>query len=233
MARYNDGTRYNSGAVYGPLVAAVTKPMAKIKIDVTRLSVAQKLIKSAEFVNLGTGNTNVPGNAALITALAAAQTALETAECAAEEARTLAKQRTADRDAALEVWTAAVNSLAAFTQSATGGDAGKILSAGFDIRKTPAPVPTPEAVTGVTVEPNGAPGYSSVSWNGAAGADGYIVQGSPDPITATSWQTPVISKKTKAEANGASPGEKYWYRVAAFNSGGQSPWSEPAGRPVM
>ena len=233
MARYNDGTRYNSGAVYGPLVDAVTKPMAKIKIDVTDLSVAQKLIKSAEFVNMGTGNTNVPGNAALITALAAAQTALNTAECAAEETRTLSKQRTSDRDAALAVWTTAVTNLAGFTQSATGGDAGKILSAGFDVCKPPTPVPTPEGVLGLTVQLNGSPGYSRVSWDAAAGADGYLLQGSPDPITATSWQTPVISKKTKVNANGASPGEKYWYRVAAFNSGGQGPWSQPASRPVM
>jgi hypothetical protein len=207
--------------------------MSKIKIDVARLSVAQKLIKSAEYINLGSGNQNVPGNAAMIAALTAAQTALQAAECAAEEARTIAKQRTADRDAALEVWAAAVNNLAAFTQSATGGDAGKILSAGFDVCKPPTPVPTPAGVLGLTVQLNGSPGHSRVSWEAAAGADGYLLQGSPDPITPTSWQTPVISKKTKIDANGASPGEKYWYRVAAFNSGGQGPWSEPACRPVM
>lgn len=233
MARYNDGTRYNSGAVYGPLVAAVTKPMAKIKIDVTRLSVAQKLIKSAEFVNLGTANPNVPGNAASIAALTAAQAALQVAECAAEEARTTAKQRTSDRDAALEVWTTAVTNLAGFTQSATGGDPGKILSAGFDVRKPPAPVPTPQGVLGLTVRLNGSPGHSLVSWEAEAVADGYLLQGSPDPVTPTSWQTPVTSTKTKIDANGASPGEKYWYRVAAFNSGGQGPWSQAACRPVL
>jgi hypothetical protein len=195
--------------------------------------VAEKLIKSAEYVNLGSGNSNVPGNAAMIAALTAAQAALEAAECAAEEARTIAKQRTAERDAALEAWTEAVNNLAAFTQSATGGDAGKILSAGFDVRKPPTPIPVPVGVTGLTVQLNGSPGYSKVSWNPSAGADGYLLQGSVDPITATSWETPVISKKTKIDANGASAGEKYWYRVAPFNSAGQGPWSEPACRPVM
>ena len=233
MARYNDGTRYNSGAVYGPLVAAVKKPMAKIKIDVTRLSVAQKLVASAEFINLGTGNPNVPGNAALLTALTTAQTALQAAECAAEEARTVAKQRTKDRDAALDGWTTAVNNLAGFTQSATGGDPGKILSAGFDVCKPPTPVPTPEGVLGLTVQLNGSPGHSRVSWNATDGADGYLLQGSPDPMTPSSWRTPVISMKTKIDANGAAPGEPYWYRVAAFNSGGQGPWSQPASRPVM
>ncbi len=233
MPRYNDGTRYNSGAVYGPQVAAVTKPMAKIKLNIDKLSVPEKLLKSAELVNLGSGNTNVPGNAASITALTAAQAALQAAECAAEEARTIAKQRTAERNAALEAWIEAVNDLAAFTQSATGGDAGKILSAGFDVRKSPSPIPIPPAITGLTVQLNGSPGHSKLTWNPSAGADGYLYQGSPDPITPTSWQTPVIAMKTKADANGAAPGEKYWYRVAPFNSGGQGPWSEPACRPVM
>ena len=117
MARYNDGTRYNSGAVYGA-VDAVSKPMSKIKINVATLPVPQKLIRGMEFINMGTSNPNVPGNTALITALTTAQAALQSAEAAAEQARTTAKQETADRNAALTVWG---TNLAGFTQSATAG----------------------------------------------------------------------------------------------------------------
>jgi hypothetical protein len=233
MLRYNDGTRYNSGAVYGPRVAAVSKPMAKIKINVSQLPMSEKLIKGSEFINMGNGNGNVPGNTAAIAALTAAQTALAAAVQACEEARNIAKQRTADCHAALAVWNEAVSNLAAFTQSATDGDAGKILSAGFDVCLPPVPLPIPDAVTGVTVRLNGSPGYSKISWKAVAGAEGYLVQGSPDPITPTSWEQPFISKKTKCEGNGASPGQKYWYRIAAFNSAGQGPWSQVAERPVM
>lgn len=232
MTRYNDGTRYNSGAVYGPVVAAY-KPMARIKMDVTNLRLASKLSKGASLVTMGTDNPNVPNNGAVIAAMAAAQAALEAAEEAAIEARNIAKQRTAERDAALEAWMQAVWNLASFTQSATGGDPGKILSAGFDIWNSPVPQPVPGPVTGITVALNDQPGHSKISWNDVAGADGFLVQGSPDPITPTSWTTPVICKKTKLDANGASPGEKYWYRLAAFNSAGQGPWSEPVQRPVM
>lgn len=127
--------------------------MAKVKINLAGLPVPQQLTKGTEFISMGSANPNVPGNAALITALTTAQTALQGAEQAAGEARTAAKQRTADRDAAQATWLTAVSNLAGITQSATGGDAGKILSAGFGRANPPTPLPTPAlvAVTGVTV----------------------------------------------------------------------------------
>ena len=212
-----------------------SKPMSKIKINVATLPVPQKLIQGMEFINMGTSNPNVPGNTALITALTTAQTALQNAEEAMAQARNTAKQKTADRNAALTKWTTVVTNLAGFTQSATAGNAGKILSAGFEVANPPVPLPVPAlvAVTGVTVALNGSPGHSKVSWNDVPGADGFLLQGSPDPITPTSWQMPQIAMKTDADTNGATAGQKYWYRVAAFNGAGQGPWSPVTERPVM
>ena len=234
MARYNDGTRYNSGAVYGAVNAA-NKTMSKIKINVSHIPVPQKLVRGMEFINMGTGNPNVPGNAALITAMTTAQTALQNAEEAMVQARNTARQKTVDRNTALATWGTAVTNLAGFTQSATAGNAGKILSAGFGVANPPVPLPVPAlvAVTGVTVALNGSPGHSKVSWNHVPGADGFLVQGSADPITPTSWQMPQISMKLACDTNGATAGQKYWYRVAAFNGGGQGPWSPVTERPVM
>ena len=124
--------------------------------------------------------------------------------------------------------------LASFTETATGGDEVKILSTGFGIRngKTPTP-PLETAVVGVIVKLNGAPGHSKLTWNPLTGAEGYLVQGSPEPITATSWTQSIVSTRTIFRANGAVAGQKYWYRVAGFNATGQSPWSMPSERPVM
>ena len=209
--------------------------MSKIKVNVSTLPVPQKLFRGEQFINMGTSNPNVPGNVTLITALTTAQTALDNAEEAMDQARNTSKQKTADRDTALAAWMTAVTNLAGFTQSATGGNAGKILSAGFDVANPPVPLPVPElvAVTGVTVALNGTPGHSKVNWNAVGGADGYLVQGSADPITPTSWQMPQIAMKLMCDTNGATAGEKYWYRVAAFNGGGQGPWSSVTERPVM
>lgn len=235
MARYNDGTRFNSGAVYGPPVVAVNKVMAKVKINISNLPVAVKVQRAATFLAMGAGNPNIPGNGPVLAVLASAQTALEEAMMACEEARNVSKQRTAECRVVMGDWMTAVTSVASFTQSATGGDAGKILSAGFEVSNPPTPLPVPElvAVTGVTAQLNGQPGHSKVSWDEMEGADGYLVQGSPDPMTATSWLWPEIAMRPECECNGASPGQKYWYRVAAFNASGQGPWSSPTERPVM
>jgi hypothetical protein len=209
--------------------------MSKIKINVSNLPVAEKLARGATFQAMGASNPNVPGNGPVLAELATAQTALQAALLACEEARNVSKQRTAECQVAMVTWMNSVTNVASFTQSVTGGDAGKMLSAGFEVCNPPTPLPVPElvAVTGVTVALDAMPGHSEVSWNPVPGADGYLVQGSADPITATSWLWPEIAMATQCGCNGALPGQKYWYRVAAFNGAGQGPWSSPTERPVM
>ncbi len=175
----------------------------------------------------------MPGNTAVLAAFSAAQTALQEAVAAAVSARNASKEATLAQVAAEAAWKNQLVLLAAFTETATGGDPTKIVSAGFDVRGTPTPTPELGLVEGVIVRLNGAPGHSKLSWNALAGADGYVIQGSPDPITATSWTQSVVSTKANFQANGATAGQKYWYRVAGFNALGQGPWSEIAPRPVM
>lgn len=232
MARYNDGTVYNSGARYA-VESSSNQPMAIIKINVDGLPLAQKLARGQTIITMETANPNVSGNTAVLAAFSTAQTALQAAEQAALAARETSKQLTAARDALEVEWRNALMVLAAFTESATGGDPVKILTTGFEVRGPATPKPPLEPVMSVNVRLNGSPGHSNLSWQAVAGADGYMVQGSPDPITATSWTPAVISMKTRLKANGAIAGQKYWYRVAAFNAEEQGPWSEVAPRPVM
>ena len=85
----------------------------------------------------------------------------------------------------------------------------------------------------VTVRLNGPPGHAKVTWKGIAEACGYMVEGSADLSSEMNWRHAGISTRTSFMANGATPGQPYWYRIAAFNAAGMSPWSTPAGRPVM
>ena len=235
MPHWDDGTtRWDQGARWGPAPSPrKQKTMSNIATNTSKLSIPEKLGKGQEIITMSTDNPKVPGNTALVTALGTAQAALVAANAAYEQARQDCKQMMAARDAALAEWNAAVNGLAAFTESATGGDATDILSAGFAVKAQPsAPQPVAQ-VLNVRVAFTGDPGYSEVSWKKESNADAYVVECSQEPITATSWKNMETVVGVKYVGNGAIPGQKCWYRVSAVNRDGRGPWSEPALRPVM
>ena len=233
MARYNDGTRYNSGARYNVETPITKKIMSQIKIAVSNLTIADKILRGQNIITKSTANPLVPGNTVPLAAFSTKQTAFQTAVADAIAKREAAKNATLVQDVAEAEWRAALMLLAAFTENATGGDAAKFTTAGFEVRGGNTPTPVPGQVLSVNVFLNGTPGHSRVTWAGVERADGYLVQGSVDPITPTSWTQSIVSTKTVFNGNGAAPGQKYYYRVAAFNAAGQGSWSVPAERPVM
>jgi hypothetical protein len=232
MARYNDGTTYNSGARYAA-ASTSTQPMSMIKINVSTLNKQMKAARGLQIIAAQTGNPNVPGNTVPLADFATEQTSLEEALALMAATRIAALEATAAADAAVVRWLEKLTMLAAFTETATGGDAAKIISAGFQVKAGRTPAQLLPAVEGLLVELNGEPGHADLSWTPIPGATGYMAQGSPDPITPTSWTNPAVTTKAFMVANGAAPGEAYWYRVAAFNAKGQGPWSAVAPRPVM
>ena len=207
--------------------------MSKIKINAARMTVPSKLVRGRVIIEQSTGNPNVPGNETLLAAFAAMQAELSAAQQAADEARSIARQRTTVLTRTEIQWRDTLNALAAFTESATGGAPAKLQSAGFDIRAEPGPTPLLGTVFSVIVRLNGSPGHAKLKWKGLAEARGYLVEGSADLSSETNWVPAGISLRTTFEANGATPGQPYWYRVAAFNVAGIGPWSAPASRPVM
>jgi hypothetical protein len=204
-----------------------------MRVNRGSLILALKLLKGQDIITKSTANPNAPGNTAPLAAFSTEQTDLEAAVANVIAARQASKEATALQNAALVRWMDKLKLLASFTETATGGDAAKILSTGFDVRASATPPPPLSMVVGLIVRLDGTPGHSKLNWNGMQGGEGFLVQGSPDPITPTSWAPPIIVTKTRYTANGAIAGQKYWYRVAPFNGGEQGPWSEPASRPVM
>lgn len=207
--------------------------MSVIAMNVNRLPIADKLVKGQDIITKSTSNPNVPGNTAPLAAFSTAQAALTAANAAFESNRQAATTLMTARDNALEEWNTRLTGLAGFTENATGGDAEKIQSAGFAVRADRTPPQAVGQVENVRVSYNGNPGYSDVRWDRESSADAYMVQCSPDPITEASWRNMGTVTRAKFEGNGATPGQKCWYRVAAVNAIGAGPWSEPALRPVM
>ena len=71
-------------------------------------------------------------------------------------------------------------------------------------------------------------GQIDLSWDTVSGAKSYVIQQSGDPVTATSWSYGGVSTKSRFTASGLTSGTRFWFRVAAVNSNGQSGWSDPA-----
>lgn len=207
--------------------------MSIIAINTSQLSIAEKLIKGQDIITKSTNNPNVPGNTAVLASFSTAQVALTAANAAYEANRQAAKQLMEAREMAEVAWTTAITGLAGFTESATDGEAEKILSAGFGVRSTGTPPQPVGQVLNVRVSFTGMPGHSEVKWKRESNADAYVVQRSADPFTETSWANVGTVTEAKYEGNGTTPGQKCWYRAAGVNRLGQGPWSEPALRPVM
>lgn len=71
-------------------------------------------------------------------------------------------------------------------------------------------------------------GAIDLSWEPVADAKSYVEEKSPDPPTPTSWLHAGVSTKSKMTISGLTSGTRYWFRVAAVGTSGQSGWGDPA-----
>jgi hypothetical protein len=234
MPHWGDNIHWDSGAHWSVSPPKKDKKnMANITINVSALTLLQKLSRGQDIITKSTDNPDVPGNATALAAFVSAQSALSAADAAVEAYRTAGAPLMSERDAALEQWLAALTGLAAITENATGGDETKILSAGFGVRGTRTPPQPVSQVLNVRVAYTGEPGHSEVRWKREVNSDAYVVQCCQDPITDEGWKYMGTTPEPKYVGNGAIPGKKCWYRVAGVNRIGQGVWSEPALRPVL
>lgn len=208
------------------------KPMAKPKLNLRDLDALQKVQKANDIVDAMTGNANYPAPNPVLAAVTAKSDALS----AAFSAREVAKQTLDERQELLATaggdLDAALTGLMAYVESASGGDAAKILSAGFEVRGQASP-PAPMAqVEGLDSTIGDMQGRVVLRWTPVRGAKSYEVQTSPDPITSTSWAAAGISTRSTLTLDGLPIGARCWFRVRAIGSAGPGPWSDPAVKTV-
>ncbi len=232
MPHWNDGTRWGTArwAPPAPLTKMI-RPMATIALNVSKLPIATKIVRGQDIITKSTGNPNVPGNTAVLTAFSNAQEDMLAANDAYEAIRLTVEQLLTARNTALFKWLNELTALAAFTQSVTGGDAEKLLSAGFEIRGSATPKPPLNAPANLQARTNGMPGVTKLSWNPLGEAVAYVVEHSAAPEGP--YTQVAMPTKASCEVEGAEPGKESWYRVAGLNADGQGPFCEPARRPVL
>ena len=197
--------------------------MKYVKTGLYGLSIALLIQFCREIVIKLTGNLNFTTPNPTLLAITAAINNLELAYEKAANGGTLLTQ---DMYAKQQVLLDLMKLLAAYVQNASGGDEGKILSSGFGVRSTNHASVEVSAPDNLKARPSALPGNVDLSWKKVDGNKMYVVQLTSVADAQTGWATIGLVTKTRFIAVGLIAGHKYWFRVAAQNSTGQSPYSD-------
>lgn len=204
--------------------------MSKIKLNLHRLTIPEKTARAQQIVAAMTGNANFTTPQPTLTQVSAAIDELDAAYLAAQTARQDAKNKTTTQNQKEEALDAALTQLAGYVESVTGGDEAKITSAGMDVRAQQTATGDLPAPEGLNATAGDRDGEIDLSWDKVDKARSYVVERSPDPPAATTWQHAAVSTKSQTTVGGLTSGTKYWFRIAALGPNGQSPWGNPVAK---
>jgi fibronectin type III domain protein len=203
--------------------------MAKIRLNLDKLSVPEKIAKAHQIVAALTGNADFPTPSPPLATITSAANELKTADDDVLAARQSGKEKTVIRNQKVDVIDQLLTQCAGYVESVAGTNERLILSAGFDVRALK--VNTTEAPTqpqDLAASAGDHDGEIDLSWDTVAGAKSYVIEKSPDPVTSTTWTHAGVSTRSSFTVQGLTSGTRYWFRVAAINKNGQSGWSDPA-----
>ena len=201
--------------------------MARVKLNIRGLSTTEKVAKARQIITALTDNAAFTTPQPSLATITMAANELEAAHGETQTARQTAVTKTSimhEKEEALEVL---LRQPAGYIESVAGDDESKILSAGISVR-TRHPRLRSRRSRWRSARPKAITGRNRSELGHVKGAKSYVIERSPDPLTATSWVHETVSLKSSATVGGLVSGTRYWFRVAAVMSSGQSGWSDPA-----
>jgi len=202
--------------------------MAQIKLNLSRLSVRDKVTLGRGIISSITGNPHFTTPQPALTAITTAIDDLEHAENDAQAARQDGKTKTTIRNGKEDNIDRLISQLVGYVTMTSGGDEAIIQSAGMNIRSVPGASTIPSRPEALSATAGDHDGTMDLSWDPVVEAASYLIESSVDPPTATSWQHLGVSTKSSFTVEGLTSGSRIWFHVAAVNANGQSPWSDPA-----
>jgi hypothetical protein len=205
--------------------------MARIKLNLSRLAVPEKIAKARQIVEALTGNTSFPTPNPALPAVTTAITDINSAFEAAQAARQSAKEKTSALNEKEDALDRLLTQLAGYVESVAGSNDQLVLAAGMDVKARPvAPTEKPAGPLSLNITAGDADGEIDLFWEPVASAKSYQIERSTDPNGAAGWTHAGATTKAKATMNGLTSGTRYWFRVAAVGTAGQGGWSDPASK---
>jgi len=205
--------------------------MPKLKLNLRKLPVPEKIARAREIISALTGNPDFPAPKPTLATATTVTDDLETAQQEQQTVKRTAEAKTVARNEKEDVFDRTFTQLAAHVESIAGDNERMIMSAGMDTRGVSVSSNvTPGAPQSLNVTGGDADGEIDLSWEPVDGAKTYQIEQSPDPVTATSWSHASATTKSKTTIGGLTSGTRYSFRVAAVGTGGQGGWSNPVSK---
>lgn len=203
--------------------------MGKIKLNLSKLSIGEKLELAKQIAQAMTGNPNFTTPNPTLTQISTAVANLETARGEVLALRNEAKAKTVVQNQLEDLLDELLTRLASYVENVTDNPA-IITSAGMSIRGEAAPVGQLEKPTAFTVTVGDSDGELDISHNAIFGAHSYVIHISTQGPPAATWVYAKSTTKSKETLTGLTSGQRYWVRVAAVGPAGQGPWSDAVSR---
>jgi hypothetical protein len=115
--------------------------------------------------------------------------------------------------------------VATYVQSVSHGQAAIIELAGLNVRHAAGRIgqlPAPEGFIAVS---STNPGTVKLKWKPVKRARNYVIQYTAAAVLPPAFHQQVPVTRTKLVLTGLASGTKYWFRAAAINAAGLSPWT--------
>jgi hypothetical protein len=202
--------------------------MARIRLNLRRLSVTEKLAKGRQIVTAMTNNASFASPTPPLSDVATGLEELEKAFGLVQAAKSEIATRSGTQDNAEARLDQLLTQLAGYVESVAGKDDTLITSAGMETKTAPSAPTLPPPPDGVGASAGEHDGVINLFWKRVPRARTYLIESSVDPATPGSWTHVGIATSASKAVDNLTSGKRYWFRVAAVGAGGQSGWSEHA-----
>lgn len=197
-----------------------------VKLGLADITSNGLVLKGRNHVVMLTGNATYASLASSLPAITAACDALDAAnQEVLFNGGKIAFEDRREKEVALR---GLLTTLGEQVQVISASDKAKILSAGFEVRKTPEPITKLEQPQDLRARLSGFSGTVSLDWEVVPGTKYYQVwmcQG--DPFTGT-WEMVGVSGKSRHTVDNLTPGTFYSFRVNAVGARTESILSDTA-----
>jgi hypothetical protein len=200
--------------------------MAKVKLELSKKSIAEKVVLGNKVDSNMTGNVYFKTPNPPLETLKTAIINMTAASDDVEAARKTVQLKLSILYQQENIFDGVMTQLGSYVGNVSNGDEAIILSSGMDVQKDKSPTTLPDKITSVNATSGDNAGEIDLFWDKSYNAKSYVVEIAVNG-TVLEWKQSQITTKSKAELTGLLTGTAYQLRVAAVGAAGQGPWSDP------